>query len=145
VLGVIRRPRGHAAPWSPRLCLETVRIHRVLQLENSCSVWRSMAWYRSRVLDWTWECVGRGECSSRFQVGGRPCWSRSERVDAAGAAARFASLLSSNGMPIEDISYLVEHASTKVAEVVYRKELRPMRSRGAIAMDGLFPEAELEG
>jgi integrase len=57
----------------------------------------------------------------------------------------FVSLLSSTGMPIEDISHLVGHASTRVTGVVYRKELRPMLTRGASAMDGLFPEADLEG
>jgi integrase len=50
----------------------------------------------------------------------------------------FVSLLSSSGMPIEDISHLVGHASTKVTETVYRKELRPVLTRGARAMDGIF-------
>ena len=38
----------------------------------------------------------------------------------------FVSLLSSSGMPIEDIAHLVGHASTNVTEKVYRKELRPV-------------------
>jgi integrase len=50
----------------------------------------------------------------------------------------FVSLLSSSGMPIEDISHLVGHASTKVTETVYRKELRPVLTRGAQAMDEIF-------
>ena len=52
----------------------------------------------------------------------------------------FVSLLSSSGLPIEDISHLVGHSSTSVTEKVYRKELRPVLSRGAKAMDGLFNE-----
>ena len=48
------------------------------------------------------------------------------------------SLLSSSGLPIEDISHLVGHASTSVTEKVYRKELRPVLNRGAAAMDDLF-------
>ena len=47
----------------------------------------------------------------------------------------FVSLLSSSGVPIEDIAHLVGHASTSVTEKVYRKELRPVLSRGATAMD----------
>jgi integrase len=43
----------------------------------------------------------------------------------------FVSLLSSSGMSIEDISHLVGHASTRVTETVYRKELRPVLTRGA--------------
>jgi integrase len=53
----------------------------------------------------------------------------------------FVSLLSSTGMPIEDFSHLVGHANTRVTELVYRKELRPMLTRGASAMDSLFGEA----
>jgi integrase len=52
----------------------------------------------------------------------------------------FVSLLSSSGMPIEEIAHLVGHANTRVTELVYRKELRPVLSRGAVAMDALFPD-----
>jgi integrase len=49
----------------------------------------------------------------------------------------FVSLLSSAGIPIEDIAHLVGHANTRTTEKVYRKELRPVL-RGAKAMDDLF-------
>ena len=52
----------------------------------------------------------------------------------------FVSLLSSSGMPIEDIAHLVGHVNTRVTELVYRKELRPVLTRGAVAMDVLFPD-----
>jgi integrase len=52
----------------------------------------------------------------------------------------FVSLLSSSGTPIEDIAHLVGHANTRVTELVYRKELRPVLTRGAVAMDALFPQ-----
>jgi integrase len=54
----------------------------------------------------------------------------------------FVSLLSSSGMPIEDIAHLVGHANTRVTELVYRKDLRPVLTRGAVAMDALFPDDE---
>ena len=51
----------------------------------------------------------------------------------------FVSLLSSAGIPIEDIAHLVGHANTTcTTEKVYRKELRPVLRRGAKAMDDLF-------
>jgi integrase len=50
----------------------------------------------------------------------------------------FVSLLSSAGIPIEDIANLVGHANTRTTEKVYRKELRPMLRRGAKAMDDIF-------
>ena len=52
----------------------------------------------------------------------------------------FVSLLSSTGLSIEDISHLVGHANTRVTESVYRKELRPVLTRGAGAMDALFAD-----
>jgi len=54
----------------------------------------------------------------------------------------FVSLLSSSVMSIEDISHLVGHASSRVTELVYRKELRPVLTRGASAMDALFPHEQ---
>ncbi|WBQ03234.1 tyrosine-type recombinase/integrase [Kribbella sp. CA-293567] len=51
----------------------------------------------------------------------------------------FVSLLSSSGVPIEDISRLVGHASTNVTEKVYRHELRPVLTEGAMKMDEIFP------
>jgi hypothetical protein len=47
-------------------------------------------------------------------------------------------LLSDSGMPIEDIAHLVAHANTKTTEQVYRKELRPVLTKGARARDGIF-------
>src|SRR6187200_1959259 len=57
----------------------------------------------------------------------------------------FVSLLSSTGMSIEDISHLVGHASSRVTELVYRKVLRPVLTRGARAMDALFPHEKAGG
>jgi integrase len=48
------------------------------------------------------------------------------------------SLLSDNGVPLEDISRLVGHSSTAVTELVYRKQIRPVIQVGAVAMDEIF-------
>ncbi|MBW1597916.1 tyrosine recombinase XerC [Streptomyces sp. JJ38] len=50
----------------------------------------------------------------------------------------FVSLLSDNGLPLEEISRLVGHSSTAVTEEVYRKQIRPVIQSGATAMDGIF-------
>lgn len=52
----------------------------------------------------------------------------------------FVSLLSDNGIPLEEISRLVGHSSTSVTEAVYRKQIRPVLQGGAIAMDRIFLE-----
>jgi integrase len=54
----------------------------------------------------------------------------------------FVSLLSDNGMAIEEISRLVGHRSTSVTETVYRHELRPVITTGAEAMDKIFGARE---
>lgn len=53
----------------------------------------------------------------------------------------FVSLLSDSGLSIEEISLLVGHANTKVTELVYRHQLRPVIQHGAKAMDIIFPAA----
>jgi integrase len=50
----------------------------------------------------------------------------------------FVSLMSSTGVPVEEIARLAGHASSRTTEVVYRRELRPVLTTGAEAMDRLF-------
>jgi len=50
----------------------------------------------------------------------------------------FVSLLSSDGMPLEDIADLVGHKGTMTTETVYRKVIVPELRRGAEVMDRLF-------
>jgi integrase len=50
----------------------------------------------------------------------------------------FVSLMSSSGVPVEEIARLAGHSSSRTTEVVYRRELRPVLTTGAEAMDKLF-------
>lgn len=50
----------------------------------------------------------------------------------------FVSLLSSNGVSIEDIADLCGHAATTITETAYRHQLRPVLLSGAVAMDRIF-------
>jgi integrase len=50
----------------------------------------------------------------------------------------FVSLLSDNGMAIEEISRLVGHSSSNATETVHRHQIRPVITVGAEAMDKLF-------
>lgn len=70
-------------------------------------------------------------------------------VKAAGLAAQdwarrelrhsFVSLLSDDGVPLENISRLVGHRTTTVTQTVYRKQLRPVIEDAATAMNRIFP------
>ncbi len=50
----------------------------------------------------------------------------------------FVSLMSAHGVPVEDIARLVGHRSTTGTEQVYRKELRPVITKGAEVMGKIF-------
>src|ERR1022692_2302225 len=57
----------------------------------------------------------------------------------------FVSLMSSTGVPVEEIARLAGHTSTRTTEIVYRRELRPVLTTGAEIMDTIFkppPSAE---
>lgn len=55
----------------------------------------------------------------------------------------FVSLLSASGVPLEDIARLVGHSGTRVTELVYRKQIRPVLMEGATAMDQIFATSDL--
>ena len=48
------------------------------------------------------------------------------------------SIMSANGVPIQDVSDTVGHKSTHVTETVYRKVIVPAIRGGATVMDGVF-------
>jgi integrase len=51
----------------------------------------------------------------------------------------FLSLMSTSGVPVEEIARPAGHSNTRTTEVVYRREPRPVLTTGAEAMDRLFP------
>jgi integrase len=55
----------------------------------------------------------------------------------------FVSLMSSSGVPVEEIARLAGHSNTRTTEVVYRRELRPVLTTGAEAMDRLFTSSSV--
>jgi site-specific recombinase XerD len=55
------------------------------------------------------------------------------------------SLLSDHGIPLERIALLVGHSSQATTEAVCRKQLRPVITQGAEAMDAIFAEDQGDG
>ena len=58
----------------------------------------------------------------------------------------FVSMMSYQGVPVEEIARLAGHASSRTTEVIYRRELRPVITTGAEVMDQIFrpkPAAEV--
>jgi integrase len=50
----------------------------------------------------------------------------------------FVSVLSANGVSVENIALLAGHDRTSPTELVYRHELRPALTEGAEVMDKIF-------
>jgi integrase len=50
----------------------------------------------------------------------------------------FVSIMSEQGVPVEEVARLVGHSTTATTEAVYRRELRPVISTGAEVMDAIF-------
>jgi hypothetical protein len=53
----------------------------------------------------------------------------------------FVSIMSYQGVPVEEIARLAGHASSRTTEVVYRRELRPVITAGTEIMEDLPAEA----
>ena len=49
--------------------------------------------------------------------------------------------MSDAGVPLEQISRAVGHSGTAVTEAVYRKQIRPVLTEGAEAMDRIFGQS----
>jgi integrase len=56
----------------------------------------------------------------------------------------FVSLMSADGVPIEEIARLSGHNRTATTELVYRHELRPVITTGAEVMDRILSHAKRE-
>jgi integrase len=56
----------------------------------------------------------------------------------------FVSLMSSTGVPVEEIARLAGHTSTRTTEIVYRRGLRPILTAGAEIMDTIFKAPAIE-
>ena len=57
----------------------------------------------------------------------------------------FVSMMSYQGVPVEEIARLAGHASSRTTEVIYRRELRPVITTGAEVMDQIFRPMQRRG
>ncbi len=57
----------------------------------------------------------------------------------------FVSMMSYQGVPVEEIARLAGHASSRTTEVIYRRELRPVITTGAEVMDQIFRPKQAYG
>ncbi|MET8004402.1 tyrosine-type recombinase/integrase [Nonomuraea glycinis] len=120
----------------PRRCVEVLRLHRKDQRREQGGSWTigGLVFASS---------AGTELDASNVRRAFRVVIKDAEGLNPAEWTPRelrhsFVSLLSDNGIPLEEISRLVGHSSTAVTEAVYRKQIRPVLQAGAMAMDRIF-------
>ncbi len=122
----------------PRRCVTALTAHRARQ-----DVARQLAGHRWTDLDLVFASeAGTALDAANVRRGFRRV-ATVAGLDAAQWTPRelrhsFVSLLSDDGVPLEQISRLVGHSGTTVTELVYRKQIRPVVDDGATAMDRIF-------
>jgi integrase len=126
----------------PQRCVEALRLHRRQQAEQRLKA--GSRWTDSDLVFVTQFGTELDAANVRraFRSAAKSAGLNAKEWTPRELRHSFVSLLSSSGMPIEDISHLMGHASTSVTEKVYRKELRPVLTKGAPAMDAIFAESE---
>lgn len=121
----------------PEMVTEALREHRVMQAAE-----RRRAGPRWKEHDLVFaSTVGTlrsaGNVRRDFQA---ICWAAGLGKEWTPRELRhsFVSMLSADGVAVEDISHLVGHSSTRTTERIYRQELRPVLRTGAERMEKIF-------
>lgn len=96
---------------------------------------KSTAWYSSHQWEHRLNPTTSGAISAKSPSG----LSIGERWVPKELRTSFVSMMSHQGVPVEEISRLAGHSSSRTTEVIYRKELRPVITTGAEVMDQLLP------
>ncbi|MGW2151525.1 tyrosine-type recombinase/integrase [Nonomuraea bangladeshensis] len=120
----------------PRRCVDVLRLHRDEQRREQGDMWRPDGLVFA-------SAAGTPLDASNVRRAFRNVVRDVPGLDPAQWTPRelrhsFVSLLSDNGIPLEEISRLVGHSSTAVTEAIYRKQIRPVLQAGAVAMDRIF-------
>lgn len=128
--GETKTPRSRRTLELPDRARDALRTHR--QLQREARLRAGSAWLDQGLVF----CTSHGtELDAANVRRSFRAVAKTAGLDSASWTPRelrhsFVSLLSNSGMPIEDIAHLVGHANTKTTEQVYRKELRPVLTKG---------------
>lgn len=137
--GDTKTPLSRRSLALPQRCVEELRLQRERQAIARAKA--GLRWQENDLVFCTryGTALGAGNIRRAFR----------RVADAAGLVGKdwtprelrhsFVSLLSDDGVPIEKISRLVGHRGTRVTELVYRRQLRPVVDDGATAMDRILP------
>jgi integrase len=141
--GDVKTPRSKRSLMLPKRAVAALQAHKKLQAAERLAA--GAAWqdnnlvfchedgrmYSSDALNWRF-----GKMTKRAGIGH---WHAHEGRHTA------VSIMSSNGVPLQEISDTVGHKSTHVTETVYRHVIVPAIRGGATVMDAVFGDADDAG
>ena len=121
----------------PQMALEALQAHKEWQVEERLAAGRQLSDHNLVFSTRTGGALDAANVRREFKAACRAAgigehWTPRELRHS------FVSLMSSSGVPVEEIARLAGHSNTRTTEVVYRRELRPVLTTGAEAMDRLF-------
>jgi integrase len=121
----------------PRRCVEALREHRKLQAKDRLragGLWHDHGLVFSSTIGTPLSAnnVIRTFRAITGKAGLGKDWAPREMRHT------FVSVLSANGVPVENIALLAGHDRTATTELVYRHEIRPALTQGAEVMDNIF-------
>jgi integrase len=129
----------------PKLVVDVLTVHRVRQQAAWKDIGRS--WEEKELVfsTQTGTPLAAGNVRRDFRILLRKAGLKAEEWTPRELRHSFVSLLSDHGISAEDIAKVVGHRSTNTTEIVYRKQLRPVITGGAVAMDEIFAPGRPEG
>ena len=137
------RPRNRAGRWDfPQMAVEALQAHKERQARNGLAAGGQWSDHDLVFSTRTGGSLDAANVRREFKAACRAAkigehWTPRELRHS------FVSLMSSSGVPVEEIARLAGHSNTRTTEVVYRRELRPVLTTGAEAMDRLFPSSSV--
>ena len=135
------RRRSRAGRWAfPQMAVDALRVHKKRQEEEQLAAGGQWSEHGLVFATRTGGALDAANVRREFKAACRAAkigehWTPRELRHS------FVSLMSSSGVPVEEIARLAGHSNTRTTEVVYRRELRPVLTTGAEAMDRLFRPA----
>jgi integrase len=124
----------------PRMAVDALRAHKDRQIGEQLAVGAQWSDHDLVFATRTGGALDAANVRREFKAACRAA-EIGERWTPRELRHSFVSLMSSSGVPVEEIARLAGHSNTRTTEVVYRRELRPVLTTGAEAMDRLFPNA----
>ena len=135
--GDTKTERSRRTLGLPQMAVDALRVHKERKVAERLAAGGQWSDHDPVFSTWTGGALDAANVRREFKavcraagIGGH--WTPRELRHS------FVSLMSSSGVPVEEIARLAGHSNTRTTEVVYRRELRPVLTTGAEAMDRLF-------